>query len=199
MNYTATTQPLPDLICFCHLRWNFVFQRPQHLMSRFARNRRVFFVEEPEYADSGDPIVKTTVCPSTGVHVVTPLLPQSLREKSTAVIAEMLQRFFRKNYVHEAILWLYTPMALDIVPDTVSPVATIYDCMDELSLFRGAPERLRMQEEELLNRADVVFTGGVSLFEAKRARHPNVHAFPSGVDVFHFAQARNLTDDRAEH
>ena len=70
---------------------------------------------------------------------------------------------------------------------------TIYDCMDELSLFRGAPARLCENEQELIEAADLVFTGGASLFEAKRNRHPRVYAFPSGVDVSHFLRARSIS------
>ncbi len=89
-------------------------------------------------------------------------------------------------------------MALDFA-DGIKPEATVYDCMDELSLFRGAPARLCEAEEALFKRADLVFTGGVSLFEAKRHRHANVHAFPSGVDTAHFLKARSIRTDFEEH
>jgi UDP-galactopyranose mutase len=170
-------------------------------MSRFAKRQRVFFVEEPVY-DPATPgaRLKANVCPSTGVNVITPVLPESMRDNATAAgTAEMLNRFFERNGVGEAIFWLYTPMALDALPKSIPPIAVVYDCMDELSLFRGAPEHLRGKEEELLSRADLVFTGGVSLFEAKRERHRNVHPFPSGVDVPHFAQARGFTEEFGEH
>ena len=97
------------------------------------------------------------------------------------------------------MVWFYTPMALEFFPKSITPVAVIYDCMDELSLFRGAPVQLLSREAELLEMADLVFTGGVSLFEAKRNRHPRVYAFPSGVDVNHFQQARTLPADFREH
>jgi UDP-galactopyranose mutase len=78
----------------------------------------------------------------------------------------------------------------------LSPRAVVYDCMDELSAFAGAPASMREREQELLARADVVFTGGQTLFESKRHSHPNVHAFPSSVDVAHFARARAAQPDR---
>ena len=182
----------PDLMCLSHLRWNFVFQRPQHLMSRFARGRRVFFVEEPIF-DANEPVLKTAICPRTGVNVVTPHLPAG-RDRNQ-MLEELLIDFVGKHNVHKPILWFYTPMALEFVPSSISPSAIVYDCMDELSMFDGAPKQIQILEEHLLETADLVFTGGVSLFEAKRHLHPNVHPFPSGVDVHHFMQARTLDAD----
>jgi UDP-galactopyranose mutase len=62
--------------------------------------------------------------------------------------------------------------------------------MDQLASFKGAPRAITILEQELFSRVDVVFTGGHSLFEAKRAMHRNVQVFPSSVDVPHFATAR---------
>jgi len=158
-------------------------------MSRFARERRVYFVEEP-ILDSTEPVLTTAVCPQTGVHVVTPHLPVDGDKNRT--LEGLLAAFVVTHKIHDPILWFYTPMALEFVPSSITPSAVVYDCMDELSMFHGAPPRLRGLEEHLLQTADLVFTGGVSLFEAKRHLHPNVHPFPSGVDVHHFVQARNL-------
>ena len=99
--------------------------------------------------------------------------------------------------VERPILWFYTPMALQYA-DAITPAATVYDCMDELSAFKDAPAELHRLEAELLQQADVVFTGGISLDEAKRARHPNVHAFPSAVDAEHFGKARGRLPDPAD-
>jgi glycosyltransferase involved in cell wall biosynthesis len=165
-------------------------------MSRFARERRVFFVEEPIF-DSNEPVLKTVVCPKTNVHVVTPHL--SSHQNRNEVLEKLLIEYTRAKGIQNPIVWFYTPMALEFFPAGISPSAVIYDCMDELSNFQGAPKQLRGLEEHLLKSADLVFTGGVSLFEAKRHSHPRVHPFPSGVDVFHFAQARNFAEDFAEH
>jgi UDP-galactopyranose mutase len=164
-------------------------------MSRFARERRVYFVEEPVF-DSAEPILKTVVCPQTGVHVLAPHLPVSGDRNKT--VEALLADFVATHKIREPILWFYTPMALEFVPSSIAPSAIVYDCMDELSMFHGAPKQLQGLEEHLLRTADLVFTGGVSLFEAKRHLHPNVHPFPSGVDVHHFVQARSLTGDFAE-
>jgi UDP-galactopyranose mutase len=190
----STSETLPDLVCFSHLRWDWVYQRPQHLLKRCAAERRVFYVEEP-VRDNGS--VRLDVREKeNGLRVVTPILPGGLSSPiaQTAVLSSLLQTFFSEHQIHEYVLWYYTPMALDFTKN-LNPLAVIYDCMDELSAFKGAPESLRFQELELLNRADVVFTGGHSLYEAKRNKHPFVHAFPSSIDREHFMQARTPTVD----
>src|SRR5690606_9647094 len=95
------------------------------------------------------------------------------------------------------IFWYYTPMMLS-VSDHFLPVLTVYDCMDELSAFKFAPRELRDMENFLFQKADIVFTGGYSLFEAKKGRHPSVHAFPSSVDVEHYFKARSYFQDPAD-
>ena len=164
-------------------------------MSRFARDRNVFFVEEPVF-DSNEPVIKVTVCPQTNVKVVTPHLPSDVNRNQA--LERLLVDFVSVHRIHKPIAWFYTPMALEFVPSSISASAVVYDCMDELSMFRGAPKELHSLEEQLLQSADLVFTGGVSLFEAKRHLHPNVHPFPSGVDVHHFVQARSYPGDFQE-
>lgn len=182
-----------DLICLSHLRWNFVFQRPQHLLTRCARERRVFYVEEPVF-DSDVPRLELTRDPS-GVVIAVPHVPAVPDGSATiAQLRELLNGLLAFEQVSEYVLWYYTPMALAF-SDHLSPCATVFDCMDELSAFAGAPRGLREAEQALLRRSDVVLTGGASLYEAKRRLHSNVHAFPSGVDVAHFARARSVTAD----
>ena len=179
----------PLLICFSHLRWDFVFQRPQHLMTRFARDHRVIFWEEP-IADS-DAAARLDVrqCKQSGVTIVTPHGPPGLdgSELDRGVKA-LVDKFLTGNRA-PLIRWYYTPMMLPISRH-LEAVCTIYDCMDELANFRFAPPELLSLEAELFGRADLVFTGGYSLYEAKRARHPDVHPFPSSVDAAHFRAAR---------
>jgi glycosyltransferase involved in cell wall biosynthesis len=153
-------------------------------MARCARNQRVFFVEEPIYG-AADPHL-TMVKTADGVNVVTPYLPES----STAEQRRLLDRLVDDEHIEQPLLWFYTPMALAYAGHLRAKM-TVYDCMDELSMFRGAPPELLDFERDLLQRADVVFTGGQSLYEAKRGRHPNVHAFPSSVDAAHFGRARD--------
>ena len=185
---------LPDLVCFSHLRWDFVYQRPQHLLSRCARERRVFFVEEPIFGNSS---MRLDVEERPGgVRVVVPRLPEGLRSEvaTTAVMKEMIRRLFEENGIREYVFWYYTPMALSFTKD-FSPIASIYDCMDELSAFKGADSRLANYEKELFGQVDLVFTGGQSLYEAKRNQHRAVHAFPSSIEVLHFGKARVFEGD----
>jgi UDP-galactopyranose mutase len=184
---------LPDnhtLICFSHLRWNFVFQRPQHLMSRFAADRRVIYWEEPEAAlPDCEPALGVRTCAETGVIVVTPSLPETLSEAERETALATLLTGFLTGETGPFIRWYYTPMMLPFSRDMEAD-CTVYDCMDELANFRFAPPQLLDLERELLAASDVVFTGGYSLYEAKKDRHPNIHPFPSSVDRDHFAQAR---------
>jgi UDP-galactopyranose mutase len=184
----------PDVVCFSHLRWGFVYQRPQHLMSRFGRQRRVIFCEEPMFGESTNPRLELTSA-AEGVFVARPKLPSGL-EPETVDIAQrlLLHGLLREMDVEDFVLWYYTPLALRFTAD-LAPAAVVYDCMDELSGFKGASGELPERERQLLGRADVVFTGGRSLYEAKRRLHPNVHAFPSSVDVAHFSKARSLGRD----
>ena len=185
---------LPDLVCFSHLRWDFVYQRPQHLLSRCAQERRVFFVEEPIFGN-GSMRLDVEERPG-GVRVVLPRLPEGLRSEvaTTAVMKEMINRLFEENGIREYVFWYYTPMALSFTKD-FAPIASIYDCMDELSAFKGAHSRLSDFEKELFGRVDLVFTGGQSLYEAKRNQHRAVHAFPSSIEVSHFNKARVFEGD----
>jgi UDP-galactopyranose mutase len=199
-----TTSPLrpeaggeADLICLSHLRWDLVYQRPQHLMSRCARERRVFFVEEPVFVN--DHMAQLDLSRrADGVLVVVPRLPKGLGEQEVtlaqrALLDELITEQGMTNY----LLWYYTPMALAFTRH-LKPAAIVYDCMDELSAFRAAPPAMREREAELLKLADVVFTGGPSLYEAKRDRHPNTHLFPSSIDAAHFAAARSRKVDPAD-
>src|SRR5436853_782761 len=138
------------LVCFSHLRWGFVFQRPQHLMSRFAKQRRVFFIEEATYDGQAEPVLNVNVCPKTNVIVATPRLPEGTGPDETrAIVARLIRRLFRDKKIQDYIAWYYTPMALDYSRG-LKPKAAVYDCMDELSLFRNAPEGLLENERRLL-------------------------------------------------
>lgn len=188
--------PKPDLVCLSHLRWDFVYQRPQHLMSRFARDRRVFFFEEPTF-EEGPARLDVGERPG-GIRVAVPRLPHGLQpEEVEAAQRDLLQGMLADHGVADYVLWYYTPMALGF-SEGLAPAAVVYDCMDELSLFRGAPPALLDRERRLLELADLVFTGGQSLYEAKRERHPAVHAFPSSIDAEHFGRARRPAPDPAD-
>jgi UDP-galactopyranose mutase len=189
-------EDLPDLLCLSHLRWDFVFQRPQHLLTRAARGQRVFYVEEPMVGD-GAPRLDVQTTPQ-GVQRVVPHLPHGLTgDAADDVMRSLLDGLRLRFGIDRYVAWYYTPMALGFSRH-LRPVVTVYDVMDELSLFKFAPPSLLEREAELYRRADVVFTGGRSLYEAKRGRHANVHCFPSSVDARHFASARTAAAEPAD-
>jgi UDP-galactopyranose mutase len=195
---TATNDfAIMDLICFCHLRWDFVYQRPQHLMSRYAKRFRVFYIEEPQHHDQQDTYdIKLT---KENVWVVTPKLMHGECTELESLVRHkaILNKLFGKMEIEKYIFWYYTPMALKFT-DQFYPKRIIYDCMDELSNFKFAPPELKELEEKLFCKADLVFTGGHCLFEAKQDCHPNIHPFPSSIDREHFAKARADVNDPAD-
>ena len=189
--------PHPDVVCLSHLRWHFVFQRPQHLLTRCARDHRVFFVEEP-VIDRSVAAPQLHVECAGAVTVVVPHLPETLNNAECELAQqELLDGFMERERIVDFVLWYYTPMALTFTRH-LSPRAVVYDCMDELSAFKGASAQLKQLEGELMRRSALVLTGGQSLYEAKRHQHRNIHSFPSSVDVSHFAQARVATDEPAD-
>jgi len=179
-----------DLFCFSHLRWDFVFQRPQHLMERFAQNRRVFYVEEPITHESETSTLRINICSKTKLTVVTPLLSITDGDRAIVVQRSLLKSFCEQQGIKSPTLWFYTPMALPIAESIPTPGLMIYDCMDELSMFFGASGELPAMERKLIDRCDLVFTGGRTLYESKRTLRSDVFCFPSGVDLQHFSQAR---------
>jgi glycosyltransferase involved in cell wall biosynthesis len=186
--------PTLTLIVFSHLRWNFVFQRPQHLLTRLAAHYQVLFIEEPAHAagaprlevesgDAGVTIIRPlTACPSAG-----------FADDQLALLGPMLADYLCGQKIEEYMVWFYTPMALPLL-DRLAPLLVVYDCMDELSAFAGAPPQLRQREAELLGRADLVLTGGPSLYRAKKHFHPHVLCLPSSVDAAHFSVEAKVDD-----
>jgi UDP-galactopyranose mutase len=178
-----------DLVCLSHLRWDFVYQRPQHLMTRFAEHRRVFFVEEPVFEAIPAPRMDVSRRSDT-VVVVVPSLPWGTSpEEAIPIQKAMLEELFEIYSVERPTFWYYTAMAMAFTSD-FDAHRVVYDCMDELAAFKGAPPEHLAYERDLISRADHVFTGGHSLYEAKKALHPSVHPFPSSIDVDHFRAAR---------
>jgi UDP-galactopyranose mutase len=179
------------ILTFSHLRWDFVYQRPQHLLSRLASRHRVFFIEEP--VRGSDAPAWRLQHPHPNVTVCTPQTPCSapgFDDEQFPYLHELVQQLLESAHVDEYVLWFYTPMALPLAAG-LKPLAVVYDCMDELSAFLNAPPQLLQREASLLEMADVVFTGGPSLYRAKKDRHRNLHCFPSSVEAKHFAAATN--------
>src|SRR5688572_386178 len=117
-----------DVVCLSHLRWGFVYQRPQHLLSRFARTNRVFFVEEPVATD-GVPRLDRQVCPDSGVNILVPQVPAGLSKSTQDTILKLLLNNMLQEYqISDYLLWYYTPMALSF-SSHLSPSVTVFDCM----------------------------------------------------------------------
>ncbi|MEG3155976.1 UDP-galactopyranose mutase [Sphingomonas sp. RB1R13] len=189
----------PMILCFSHLRWEFVFQRPQHLLTRFARKAPVVVWEEPIDADDGaSPSLHIRpAADCAAVTLITPRLPPGGSEDERDALLRQLLDGYLARIDRAFVAWYYTPIMLSFSAH-LKPACTVYDAMDELANFRFAPPKLLDLERQLLERADVVFTGGYSLYESKKQRHGNVHPFPSSVDVAHFAQARAGLPDPAD-
>jgi len=187
------------LLCFSHLRWNFVFQRPQHLMNRFAREMNVIYWEEPVDIGPKDTafLQVREAQDASNVRVVVPHLPEGMPDDAREAALKRLLDAHIASIRGPLIAWYYTPMMLPFSRH-LDVDATVFDAMDELSKFKFAPVKLLELEQELIDRADVVFTGGSSLYEAKKDRHDNVHCFPSSVDRAHFCKARARMFDPAD-
>jgi len=196
LSLRAASVPSP-LIVQSHLRWDFVWQRPQQVLSRLAATRDVLFVEEPMFSDdSAVPLLHLTQ-PMPRIHRAVPRLPSVLRSQSTAserLVKHLVQEILGPagrlhSEFQNPIQWFYTPLPAPTMLGAFNEIGVVYDCMDELSQFAFAPGELVERERQLLAVADVVFTGGRRLFEAKSRLHDNVHYFGCGVDSEHFAQA----------
>jgi UDP-galactopyranose mutase len=192
-NNTVVSEHYETIICFSHLRWDFVYQRPQHLMSRFSRRATVYYIEEPIF-DSAKPEFRISE-KGAGLYIVVPHLSPGTDAAAVApLLQQLLDVFITRINMLKTLFWYYTPMALQF-SSHLSPVATVFDCMDELSAFQFAPPELLELETMLLLKADIVFTGGNSLYQYKKSRHHNIHLFPSSIDQEHFRKARSMTND----
>ena len=196
---SARASQRPNLLCFSHLRWDFVFQRPQHLMSRFADDMAVVFWEEPVVIAAGEQahVEVRQADDFPAVKIAVPHLPEGLNMAQAEAALTQLCETFAAGLSGPLIAWYYTPMMLPFSRGLDADVV-IYDAMDELSKFRFAPDILLGLEQQLIDQADLVFTGGSSLYEAKKGRHDSVHLFPSSVDRAHFGKARTALAESAD-
>lgn len=183
-----------NLLCFSHLRWDFVFQRPQHLMTRFAREQQVYFLEEPIFDAQGHDYLERAQRDGNVTLLVPHLAAGKSREEVQLALSNLLSEVLAGQSMCDWMFWYYTPMALQFSL-MFQPALVIFDCMDELSAFDFAPKELVMLEKKLMDIADVVFTGGHSLYEAKKNQHNNIFAFPSSIDKMHFASSRKEIEE----
>jgi glycosyltransferase involved in cell wall biosynthesis len=187
---------MPTLIVFCHLRWDFVFQRPQHLMTRLAEHYDILFVEEPVHHEGQAFLQKTEVAPNITVcRPHTPIQQWGFHDDQLPTLQTLLADLVPAG--ERPVVWFYTPMALPLL-QSFDASLVVYDCMDELAAFKNPPKQLLQRESALLNIADICFTGGPSLYESKRNRHPNAHCFSSSVDAKHFRQALDKSNSHPD-
>lgn len=185
-----------DLLCFSHLRWGFVFQRPNHLLSRFSKHQRVFFIEEPMFVDGDEKLHIENY--NENLYIVTPHLKHGLNaEDINKRLQKLITSLMLQMQVKRYYSWYYTPMALPFT-EHLNPELVIYDCMDELSAFKFAPADITQREKQLFQKADIVFTGGHSIYEYKKNCHHNIYPFPSSIDKSHFGKARKIKTDPAD-
>ncbi len=198
----ATTSA-PDLVVLSHLRWTWVWQRPQHVVSRLAAQRRAagartFFVEEPSPCDVEEPRLRHEE--RDGITRVWLDIPRKVGERipsyddpRAVAMPELLVRYLADEGASPSPdVWLYTPMALDIAL-AIEPGRLVYDVMDDLASFKDAPEGLVLRQRRLLALADVVLTGGPSLHRSiRRQGAAHAHLFRSGVETSHYARSRDL-------
>jgi len=186
----TTMKKLPaNLLCLSHLRWDFVYQRPQHLLTRFSDMFNTYFLEEPMHDAKGKAYLDLFKR-LPNLWVVVPHIPSGLsKAEEKLVMKQLMDDFMEDEDGDDFLFWYYTPMALSFT-EQLNPGLVVYDCMDELSLFKNAPAELKDLEKRLMAKSDVVFTGGHSLYEAKKHQHANIYPFPSSIDKSHFVKAR---------
>src|ERR1043165_3725701 len=186
------------IIVHCHLCWDWVWQRPQQFISRLSQRHKVLFVEliapSPDLATPAARFRNPENFPN--VTILTLQFPMWRWSDGKYVDAErrrIVQEFLSgpaAGQFEDPVQWFYDPMAVPAFAGKMGELLTVYDCMDELSKFKCAPPEIIVREAELLKRADVVFTGGRKLFEAKSQHNDNCHFYGCGVDCEHFGKAR---------
>lgn len=189
---TDSPLKLTDLVCFSHIRWNFVYQRPQHLLTRFAKCFRVFYIEDPIFSADSDRYDITLTTENVAI-VVPHLQYESSRHDVIHRQQELLHNLFDEEKLSNCIFWYYSPAALPIT-EHLSARLIIYDCMEEVRSI-GHHKELKELETSLFAKADIVFTAGHSLYEAKKKFHARVFSFPSSIDKSHFDHARSISFD----
>lgn len=191
---TLVSEPgIKNLICFSHLRWDFVFQRPQHLLTRWGKEMPVYYIEEPMFGNYEVNYLKARSY-NDNITIITPhIQEQSGESEIHQYLEDAVKKLIKWNNITDYLFWYITPMALPF-SKSLNPKMVVYDCMDELSHFKGAHPDMIRNESALLKIADVVFTGGQYLYEYKKDKHNNIYPFPSSIDQAHFESGLRCED-----
>lgn len=185
-----------SIIAHSHLRWDFVWQRPQQVLSRLAQHHPVLFVEDA--VDGNGPARIELSQPLDNLVRAVPVVPGCSRDSVDATCASILPLLARELRSHPLLAprfatpvqWFYSPLTAPAFIGRFGALGAVYDCMDELANFRFAPPDIEARERFLLARCGVVFTGGYGLYESRSRQHANTHFHGCGVDVDHFGKAR---------
>lgn len=194
ISQTLVTEPvIKNIICFSHLRWDFVFQRPQHLLTRWANEIPVYYIEEPEFGNFEVNYLKAKRY-NDNLTIITPCIQEQSGEKEIQqYLEEAVKKLIKWNNITDYLFWYLTPMAMPFTRN-MNPKMVVYDCMDELSHFKGAHPDMLKNEAALMKVADVMFTGGQYLYEYKKDKHNNIYPFPSSIDQKHFESGMECSD-----
>jgi hypothetical protein len=187
------TNETVTLLFLAHLKWHHVWQRPQQLMTRFARRYRVIYVDPPALLEEIKEPELHEFGFDQGVQVLQPRFPADVGERSDTywrMWLGMLPSVLRQAGSH-IVLWVSSPYVDQLLEHAKPHIQlAVYDCMDDLASFKDGGAEMRVLEEHLLGLVDLVFTGGHSMYQARKDRHPRVHCFPSGVDIEHYQQVQ---------
>lgn len=180
-----------DLIAFSQTRWGFVYQRTQQLLSRYAKHRRVFFIEEPIFTDTKQ-VSYRKVFVEFGVEVIKPVLPNDLSHSETVeAMKRVVDDLIEDEFIINFSTWYDFATAIEHSRH-LSPISTIYDCVQETNPEK--PSELSIHEIELLEKADLVFTASEKLFSHRKNQHHNIHSYSNSIDLSHFRQARKVSE-----
>jgi len=175
-------------ICFSHLRWDFVFQRPQHLIQRLAAEMPVIFWEEPIFQNR-DKARLELIAKTNTLTIARLLLPEDTKEEACVD----LQRHFLDEIIvvlgiEKPVCWYYSPLMLRF-SDHLQPACVIYDCMDELSAFKGAHPHIAREEQRLFSRADLVFTAAL-VFTRRSGANTRTSTHSQAASISRISQRR---------
>lgn len=198
MNLNRQPSEYP-IIVHSHLGWDWVWQRPQQFLSRFSKRHQILFVEGPvpseEVAEPTSELREVTEFPN--ITIMRSKMPASrwfdgawVDKERRRLVQELLAGPLGLRF-RDPVQWFYDPMAVTAFAGHMGERAIVFDCMDQLSQFKGAPKELIRRERELLTIADVVFAGGPKIGRDKIKYNANTHSYGCGVDVKHFGTARS--------